>query len=156
MLGSDVSDPESRQRALTLTETLYRRKVSTVEGVTVRVAQAMVLGLPIEAPSFEPVRKPADRRTFELLAKGWVDWASGQDPTPSLQACPKPAEFGGALHLMVLDPWRMAIQALQEQDLEEARRMFRRSVELSSQYGTASGNTIRWTYFASFFHTTSE
>lgn len=129
-----------------------RGQQGTVEEQIIYGAHARILGRTVILPKFEPSKKPADRRMFEVIAKAWLTWATGGDPTPLLNARPKPSEYGGAIHMMALEPWAAATKALHERNGEEARRFFRRSVELGSQYDTETNEVVKWAYVASFFH----
>ena len=148
-----LDDSGQRETALKLIEEWYARgKNSTVEETTVRSAHEVILRLPVVAPKFEPAKKPSDRRMFETIAKAWTTWAMGADPRTLLQSIPKPSEYGGAIHMMALEPWGAAIKALFEKDADEALRLFRRSMELGSQCETETNDVVQWTYVASFFH----
>lgn len=134
----------------------------SVEDIVTRVAMRHILCAPNHPQDFQPVDLPLDRHIFEVTAKAWLTWLVGGDREAAHDALknlvvPKglPSETG-ALHLMALQPWTVAVGALFEEDLEEARRMFRRTVDLSSQFGIETSAAIQWTFAASFFRATSE
>jgi len=142
-----------RTVALRLIEESYARgHQRTIEEQVIYGAQAKILGLPVIQPTFVPSKKPADRRMFEIVAKAWLMWAAGLDPKALLHTIPKPSEYGGAIHMMAIEPWASATEALFGQDNEEARRLFRRSVEIGTQYDTETNEVVKWAYAASFFH----
>ena len=147
---TQASDLESnREETIRLIREDYERdEGSSVEDQVIRGAQALLLKELVSFPSFEPVKKPADRRAFETLAKAWLVWAAGGDPQPTL---PKSKEFGGALHMMALEPWGEAIRALSNQNTPEAKRLFRRALELGTQYGTDTNDAIHWAFLGSFY-----
>lgn len=149
-----LEDSSLREETLRLTRENYllRGAPTTVEDIVVRCAQAKILELPLKAPSIQPVKNPADRRTFELLATAWLEWVEGGDPSPFIDNVPKPTEYGGALHLMALEPWGRAIQALSEKNWDEAIRWFKRSIEFGAQYDIETSEAIQWSYVASVFH----
>jgi hypothetical protein len=149
-----LDDPEQRRTALKLVREVYDLSGGTVlvEDAVVRGAQAKILGEPVSTPGFKPVKNPHDRRAFEVLATAWLVWASGGDPLPFVANVPKPLEYGGALHLMALEPWGRAIAALSAGDTEEALRQYKRSIEFGAQYDIETSDVIQWTYAASFFH----
>lgn len=124
----------------------------SIEAAVVRGAMHHMRNEPVELPTFEPVRQPTDRNVFETIAKAWLMWAADQDPHPLLQTIAKPTRYGGAIHLMALEPWGQAIHSLAAGDYEKSERLFQRSIGLSSQYGTPSEWAVNWTYAASFFH----
>jgi hypothetical protein len=148
-----LEDVEQRETALKLVREWYDiSKCESVGDTVVKGAQARILGERVSLPVFEPTKKPADRLAFEVLAKAWLTWAAGGDPKIILKANPKPSEYGGAIHLMTLEPWGDAIKSLAENDAGEAQRFFRRSIELGRQCETESNDIIKWAYAASFFH----
>lgn len=151
---ASLEDPSLRGEALRLIQDRYRMRESstTVEDMVVRCAQAKILNLPLVAPNIQPVKNPADRRTFELLAKAWIEWVSGGDPSPFVDSIVSPTEYGGALHLMALEPWGQAILALAKGDQDEAIRWFKRSIDFGAQNNIETSDAIQWSYVASIFH----
>lgn len=149
-----LEDMSVREDALRLIRESYDRGPTghTVEDMVIRCAQAKILGEPFHIPKFKLAKNPIDRRTFETLATAWMVWATEGDPEPFVATVSKPAEYGGALHLMTLQPWGRAIQALGENNREEAIRWFRRSIELGTQYGIETSDAVQWAYVASVFH----
>ena len=94
---------------------------------------------------------------FEVVGKAWIAWATGvgtdeaKKALVELPAPQGPQPEGGALSLMAMQPWAAAVSALFHDDFDEARRMFRRATELSSQCGTETNSAVQWTYAASYF-----
>jgi len=94
---------------------------------------------------------------FEVIARGWVAWATKlgrEEARKALRKIPAPKgprQEGGALHLMAMQPWASAVDALLQHDRDEARRFFRRATELASQCGLETNPAIQWTYAASYF-----
>lgn len=128
---------------------------TNVVGYTTQAAMRFITNRPIEVPNIEPPNKPYDRYLFESIARGWIRWASQTNLDQALeqiQAVKKPpAEVSGALHLMALNPWRDAVEALLRRDAINARRLFWRASELGSQFGTESNPAVQWSFVASFF-----
>ncbi len=151
---ASLEDSSLREEALRLVRESYDRgdPVTRVEDIVVRCAQAKILGEHFKAPSIQPVKNPADRRTFETLAVAWIEWVAGGDPSPFVDSILKPTEYGGALHLMALEPWGRAITALSEDNQDEAVRWFRRSIEFGAQNNIETSDAIQWSYVASIFH----
>jgi hypothetical protein len=149
-----LEDSSVREDALRLIRESYALGPTnhTVENTVIRCAQAKILNEPFHISKFKLTKNPVDRRTFETLATAWMVWATGGNPEPFVASVPKPTEYGGALHLMALEPWGRAIVALGEENLEEAVRWFRRSIEFGAQYGIETLDTVQWTYVASVFH----
>lgn len=122
------------------------------------VAQARILGEPFEPERLLSVPDgQADTRLLTYLARAWSCWAAGEFGAAKalLGAADQDDEAhvpGGHLHTMVLDAWQLAIKALLVGNPQEARRFYRRAMELGSQFGTWSNTAIQWTYVASFKH----
>jgi len=125
-------------------------------GWVAQVARAHVL-----SEEFEPVRFPlvedgqADTRMFTYLARAWSCWAAGDIEAAKvlLKALDEDEDAhipGGHLHVMALDAWSQAIEALLDANPKEARRYYRRAIEAGSQFGTWTNNAVQWTYVASF------
>jgi len=144
---------ELRNEVLAEVDRLHSRSRGTaVEDVTIRCALAKILGVPFTCQKVEVVQSPTVRKRFGILASAWMEWAAGLSPWALLQKAPAHAvEFGGALQWMSLDPWQAAIEALAVNDTDEARRLFRRSVQLGTQCQTDSNTVVQWAYTASFF-----
>ena len=149
----------SRDEAAKLTEKALRGHVAEgLEGVVVRHAMEHVVGRAHEAlPVVKPNGKSLEGRIFEATSLAWLRWINGEDLQSSheaLQLLQEEGEScqpqGGALHLMALRPWQFAMRALLSGDREEAKRLFRRAVELGSQCGTESSPVVQWTYAATF------
>jgi hypothetical protein len=150
-----IENPSRRAEALGLISEWHKEAspvLETVEELVVYGAHERILGKKVTPPKFEPVKKPSDRSLYERIALAWLTWASGHSPTLLLRTLPKASEYGGAIHVMALEPWAQATKALHERNFEEARRFFRRSIELGTQYSTESLKTVEWAYVASFFH----
>lgn len=148
-----LDDFSLRGDALRLIRESYDSRTGhTVEDLVTHCAQAKVLGESYRIPQFVPAKNPVDRRTFETLATAWMVWATGGNPGPFVDNVPKPDEYGGALHLMALEPWGKAIQALGDNQIDEAVRWFKRSVEFGAQYDIETSDAIQWSYVASIFH----
>lgn len=101
-----------------------------------------------------------DRQVFKKTASAWMAWAfqSGRSQAMALAELKEMTLLvtettegaGGAVHLMALRPWMLAVIALLENNLEEARRQYHRATEMSAQLGTESNPAIQWTYAATF------
>ena len=144
---------ELRNEVLSEADRLYHRsRGGAVEDVTIRCALAKILGVSFITPRVEVVEAPTVRKRFGVLATAWMEWAAGLSPLKVLQKAPAHAlEFGGALQWMSLDPWQAAIEALAVDNTDEARRLFRRSVQLGTQCQTESNPVVQWAYAATFF-----
>lgn len=150
-----LEDPRQREKALRLVRESYNRIAlrPSPSDQLIRGAQAKILGKPLsDIKLTDDKAKGADARVFEAFAQAWLAWAAGRDPTAYLSPKTKEGgEYGGAIHLMALEPWGGAIRELHEGSIDEARRLFRRSMELGGQCGTETNDAIQWTYAATFF-----
>ena len=143
-----------REETLTLVRAaLPMEKPSSVEDLVTQAAMRVILGQPVEPPTFEPAKRPSDRHLFEVTSRGWLVWASQGDRKETLrglQALSVPSGKG-ALHLMALRPWKAAVEALLREEPLESRMLFWRASEMGAQFGTESNPVVQWTYAASFF-----
>lgn len=151
--------PGGRERAAQLVEDAYRgHDDRSPEGVLTLFAMERVVGFSHgDPPRTPPVERPYDRHLFEMVALAWIRWATGTDLDRAREDLQKLGEdggyqpHGGALHMMALRPWQMAVEALIRGDRQEARRLFKRATELGSQCGTETNPSIQWAYAATFF-----
>lgn len=136
-------------------------------GRMVLLAMKAVLG---QDPSLEgaPKTDPSEdheARLSEAVALLWVDLLpSRRTKAPEsfsheanrirqeLQAR-EDQNHEGAVHRMALLLWLDALQKLQEDDPEAARRLWKRSLEVGASFGTMSHPVVLWSYIASFFPT---
>lgn len=131
------------------------RRPQDAEGWLQHLAMARLLGEKPPLPELEAGREAASR-LFVRTARAWMLWAVGEQEEArkvlTTTICePGPGPDGGEIHLMALGPWCRGVGALLGGNREEARRFFRRSMELGSQLGTETNNAIQWAYVATFF-----
>lgn len=146
---------------LTTSLDFVRRTYSSLESSSAEewlmiAAMAKILAKDIPEPDFAPMSGPADQHVFVSCANAWGRWAGGYPDlaTKALKAGASNdlhAGRGRALHLMALASFRGAVEALISDDLVEAQRLFRRSIEMGSQMGTETNPVIQWVFVASFF-----
>ena len=122
------------------------------EGEVIATAMLHILGT-ATAPLTLSAKNP-DMAFFCYTANAWSNWVLN-DPAMAKkwlrQAGTITEAPGGALHLMALRPWKAAIEALLARNTEEAKKLFRRSLEVSGQMGTSTNVALQWSYAASFF-----
>lgn len=112
---------------------------------------------------YEPIlRIPApeediEGHVFGTIARAWVWWDRELDREQAHSGLRKlavptaaPRQEGGAIHLLAMQPWGKAVDALLRDDHEEAKRQFHRAAELGSQNGTPSSQAVQWTFAASY------
>lgn len=135
-----------------------QKEPSDTSELTTRAAMSFILGRQVEPPNFKPLDKPHDRHVFESVSKGWITWASQGDLDGTLKELRSlSVRLSGKsyLHLMALNPWKSAVEALLERNPAESWKQFRRASELGAQFGTESNPVIQWTFAASFFFTSA-
>lgn len=149
-----------REEAVGLTEkALHGHDGKNLHGIVTRYAMEHIVGRSHNTSVVvKPNGKSLERRIFETTSLAWLRWISQEGAESSLEALRLLQEEGescqpqgGALHLMALRPWQLAVRALISGDREEAKRLFRRATELGSQCGTESNPVVQWTYAATFF-----
>jgi hypothetical protein len=95
-----------------------------------------------------------DRELFLAAASAWVAWAA-EGPskrTFNLHLLNLSDEGSSVLHHIALSNWARAVKSLLAGDHVEARRFYRRAVEVGGQFGTETNSVIVWTYAATFFN----
>jgi len=154
-----VEGKGNREEAERLVQQALRGHIDeSPEGILTRFAMERIVGVAHGAvPEREPVDEPFERRLFETTALAWIRWATGTElelargDLLQLQEVGDYQPQGGALHLMTLRPWQLAVGALLGGDTQEARRLFKRSTELGGQCGTETNPAVQWTYAASLY-----
>lgn len=148
--GPPVPDVRSLVRPV-----LEAQSPKDAESLVRSFAMMKLLGEPLSPPELE-AGEGAASRLFVRTARAWMLWAVGRLDEAKIAlkttVCePSPREGGGEIHLMAIGPWCVGVSALLRDDPEEARRFFRRSVEVGSQLGTETNNAIQWALVATFF-----
>jgi hypothetical protein len=154
-----VEGTGNREEADRLVEQALRgHSDASLEGVLTQFAMERIVGEAHGAvPQVEPASEPFERQLFETTALAWIRWATGteleraQGALRDLQEVDGYQPQGGALHLMTLRPWQLAVEALLGGNSQEARRLFKRSTELGGQCGTETNPAVQWTYASSFY-----
>ena len=124
----------------------------------IHYSMARILG-----KAYEPILRIPDPdvdiegHVFGTIAEAWVWWDRGVDRELAHTRLRKlgvpratPRQEGGAIHLLAMQPWAKAVDALLRDDHEEAKRQFHRATELGSQNGTPSSQAVQWTFAASY------
>jgi hypothetical protein len=149
-----------REEAKRLTEeALQGHEGGSLEAILTRYAMERIVGRShAPLPEVELEKEPFERHLFETTALAWLLWLTrvqqldqAQEGLRQLLEDGGYQPQGGALHLMALRPWQLAVEALLTGDPQEARRLFRRATEIGSQCGTETNPAVQWTYGATFF-----
>jgi hypothetical protein len=120
----------------------------------IQTALRKIAGEPAPRKKYgSPTRSSSEEHLIETASIAWLNWASGGeegriDPTQIMETRPNES---GALHRTTLLLWLSAIERLEANDLQEARRLWQRAIEIGSSLGTESHPAILWSYAASFF-----
>jgi hypothetical protein len=117
-------------------------------------AMAKIVGEPVAFPEDLVAEKTVTAQLFLQSSRTWALWAAGkiQEAQAMYSGLGTLAHREGhQIHLMALGPWCYGVEALIHGEVLEARRFFRRSMELGSQFGTDTNNAIQWAYVATFF-----
>lgn len=115
-------------------------------------AAAKVLGEEVTPPARLPIGGNRAEQLYARTALAWMAWAAGErSRAKKILDLPLEEKGGGEIHLMALGFWCRAVGDLLRDDHEEARRYFKRAMEVGSQFGTESSLAIQWAYVGTFF-----
>lgn len=146
-------DPEF---ALQLVETLHRdQPQDTPEDLLTWYAMGKILGEDLPDPPKFDLGEDNETTLFQTTAWAWMNWASGSDQNDVELDYLKPDMEDGVIHFLALSSWSAAVQNLLNDNWSEARRMYRRAVDVGSQFGTNTSTSILWTYGATFLTSVS-
>jgi hypothetical protein len=137
----------------------------TVEDFLTLQAMNHVLGKKVSKAVRPPVETPWEDHITESLTFAWLDWAArGKNSQTLVNAITRlkadqkvhkegdyDEEHRGGIHLMALYYWSSALEHLGEGNQTEAKRLWKRALEIGSTHGTASHIIVSWTYVATFF-----
>lgn len=133
----------------------------TIEDRVVEASIQKILGQQVSLIVCEPIQDTTwEAFVAETLAQAWISWAAGDDASAlatvdRLRTTQKAKETfldeSGAVHLLTLSFWSEAVLLLVAGDRPDARRFFKRAIEMGAQFGTDSHPMISWAYASSFF-----
>lgn len=135
-----------------------RAESSRLAEEVVLAAMHRIVGKPVWLPLSAARQTPWENHVTDTLALAWAAWAAGQHEAATRELehlherMPKGGDESGAVHLMSLHYWGDAIEQLVSGNIPAAHRLFKRSLDLGSQFGTESHTTVSWTYAATFFN----
>lgn len=158
-------DPEDAKR-LVRDAFVARRKLTPMvaDDYAIDCAMAKILGLSV-TPFVVPVVPEDEEKQWAAFAlrcitNAWTMWADGRKDA-ALEAIERfkrrqhkeerVHSHAGGMNLLSMYTWAVAIEALANGNIAEARRFWRRAQELASTHATTSSTLIQWTYVASFF-----
>jgi len=152
--GSDSLEVRRACRELLVQE----RRPETVSDLVRWSALRRIIGetfIPDHPGVTEPdIEDELELALFEATAHAWLAWLRGSpsEPGKGLRTAREALEGreGGLLHRLALGYWSEAVEALLGDDVPEARRLFRRAIEVGGQFGTESSPTVLWSYVATF------
>ena len=150
-LASFIETGEGLAETAALTELFRASQPTDVTGWVRHCAAGKILGEVVSPPTL-PVTGDGAEQLFARTANAWMAWAMGDRvKAEKILRDAEPARGGGEIHLMALGFWCRAVGALIREDSHEAQRYFKRSMEVSAQFGTESSIAIQWAYVGSFF-----
>jgi hypothetical protein len=142
---------------------LPRGDDTSLAEITMRRAMALITGEPFTPQPPKGIGwEDTSWETFcyKTCLLAWNAWADGQAEEASkllqtMRDAQRSQESAdgrlGAIHLLSLYLWLGALDRLAHSDRDESQKLWRRAMEVGSQYGTESAPLIRWTFAASFF-----
>lgn len=102
----------------------------------------------------QPTSPPESDDVFENLAWAWQGWACGQKQEAATRLghldIDKLGSRQGVFSGLALASWAKAIEALILDQPSEAKRHFKRAMDVGGQFGLEINPPILWTYAASF------
>jgi hypothetical protein len=152
--GLDVLETRSkREPAFATIREFAASFVSEDFGDSVKLA-AMKLCIGEPPPKLERPRFHSSKEQFvaDVVSFAWYSWATGnskqaQKLLEDLYARDQEPTTG-ALHLLTLSFWASAVMLLVQNDPTNAKRFFKRALDLGSHFGTESHVIISWAYLA--------
>lgn len=145
-------DPEE---ALQLVEQLHRTQpVETPEDLLTWYAMGKILGEPLPSPARFDLREDEDNEAalYQTTAWAWMTWASGSKTKPFDELADLDLHTENKIiHFLALSNWTAAVQHLLKDNWSEAKRRYRRAVDVGSSFGTDTSTSILWSYGATFF-----
>jgi len=138
---------------------LLKQPRDTVENQVTWYAMSRIAGREVHSgPVFNEGDVDLDRELFLATAWAWVVWAA-EGPTNKVLSLHKLSlsdEGSSVLHHIALSNWAKAVKSLLAGDQAEAKRFYRRAVEVGGQFGTETNSVIVWTYAATFLSRLTE
>jgi hypothetical protein len=153
-LFAAMEGQESLGESLQLVEHLHRTQpCDSPEEILTWYAMGKLLGKPLDTPErFIGDDDDTEEALFQTTAWAWMNWACGEDAKKPLFALSelKHHTEDKLIHVLALSNWSNAVENLLRANLPEAKRRYRRAVDLGSQFGTDTSTAIFWTYSATF------
>jgi hypothetical protein len=158
-----IKDPGEVPDALRLVRQSFkvRKAPKSFEDFVIVQAMRKLLGLePLKGFPKTLSMYPWTQAVFEVVGLAWVAWAEGKPIeaekfVKQLWGAPEragavPDDRRGAVHLLALQSWAKAVEALAAGVPEEAERFFKRAAEIGASFGNESHPVVLWTMAASF------
>lgn len=151
-----IEGRESPLRVQQFIKGLFRNQPSdTVEDLVTWYAMGKIIQEELPAPArIDEDPEDSERALFLAVAWAWMTWVSGGSKTSALAELDRlnfqEESSPNVLHHLALSNWAFAVRALLMGKTKEAKRRYRRALDVGSQFGTESNSVIVWTYAASF------
>jgi len=81
----------------------------------------------------------------------WMKWITGEEINGAIDSDAEKLPVESSIHETTLRYWRDAVVKLAQGATQESMRLWKRAMELGSQFGTESHVLVSWSYAASFF-----
>lgn len=150
-----IEGRESPLKVQQFIQGLFRNQpTDTVEDLVTWYAMGKIAQEELPAPArIEEEPEDSERVLFLAVAWAWMTWVSGGSKASALAELDRldQEESPSVLHHLALSNWAFAVRALLMGKTKEAKRRYRRALDVGSQFGTESNPVIVWTYAASFF-----
>ena len=154
---------EGRENPLKVQQFVYGlfrdQATDTAEDQVTWYAMGKIVGEDLPPPAFtDEDTEDKERVLFLSVAWIWMVWASGAPTKAALKDLDQldlQEEGSSVLHHIALSNWALAVRSLLKGDMPEAKRLYRRALDVGSQFGTETNAVIVWTYAATFFRSVS-
>jgi hypothetical protein len=150
-----IEEKENPLRVQRVVKMLFHdQPTETAEDLLVWYAMGKIVGKELPSPEFPTDEDEEDKEhLFSTTSWAWMSWAANGPSNRILERLNRLDLKEGpssVLHQLALSNWAYAVQALHSNDLVEAKRRYKRSLEIGGQFGTDTNSVILWTYAATF------
>ena len=133
---------------------LKSQPLETIEDYVTWCAMMRVYWGDVPTPThIEDDTENPERALFLVTSWAWMMWASGsarEIALKELEGVNLLDEGTSVLHHLALTNWAKATIALLKDDHNEAKRRYRRALDVGGRFGTETNTVVVWTYIATF------
>lgn len=144
--------PDERAEAISLVQAalIHRGEPDDLPSALITIAMQKIVGTISPLVIHRPSTEFWDHYLADDTAIQWINWVTDNPVFLTTPTEPQELPVESAVHETVLVFWRRAVVQLAKGDLTEARRLFKRALDLGAQFGTESHVLVSWSYAASF------